>query len=320
MSAVTKPVIGILFAGEMGSTLGQLLARQGYRVVTSVAGRSARTCRLACDASLEVVDSVADLVRVADVVFSVVPPGAALAVAQDYCAHNALRREREGRLFVDLNSIAPATAIEVADLCGREGVRFVDGAIHGMASRLPSAGTLYLSGFLAQNVADLFAPLLRVKVLGETAGQASAFKMMISGLAKGVVALLLEMSLTAREANLLEELLTCYRDAYPGIMDLVDRLLPTYPLHAARRGDELREVELTMRGLGLQPCVVSAAQQLTTAVGRLCLADRNPREGLKWSVPEVIEAIFVRNPLQISQESKALLLPSPLYSGERGLG
>jgi len=297
MSAVTKPVIGILFAGEMGSTLGKLLARQGYRVVTPVTGRSARTCRLARDASLELVDSVADLVKVSDVVFSVVPPGAALAVAQEYCARLSRQDSgvRDRPLFVDLNSISPAAAIEVGDLCGREGVRFVDGAIHGMASRLPSAGTLYLSGSHAQNVADLFAPLLSVKILGMAAGQASAFKMMISGLAKGVVALVLEMSLAAREADLLEELLTCYRDAYPGIMDLVDRLLPTYPLHAARRGDELKEVERTMRGLGLQPCVVSAAQQLTTAVGRLSLADR-----LQWSVPDVIEAIFARNPLQLS--------------------
>jgi 3-hydroxyisobutyrate dehydrogenase-like beta-hydroxyacid dehydrogenase len=296
MSAAAKPTLGILFAGEMGSTLGKILVQQGYRVVTPLAERSVRTCRLAADAGLESVNSVADLARVADVVFSVVPPGAALAVARQYCAEAAPGSDR---LFVDVNSIAPATALEVADVCRRTGVRCVDGAVHGMAARLPESGTLYLSGPSAQQVADLFAPLVRVKVVGATIGQASVFKIMISGMAKGVVALLLEMGLAARAANLLDDVLVCYREAYPGIMALVDRLLPTYPQHAARRADELKEVEQTMRSLGLEPGMVSGAQQITAAVGRLSLAEsRTPRDGPEWSVPDVIEAIFARNLLK----------------------
>ncbi|MBI2804457.1 MAG: NAD(P)-dependent oxidoreductase [Planctomycetes bacterium] len=298
MSAVTKPVIGILFPGEMGSTLGRLLIGQGYRVITTFAGRSARTQRLSGDAGLETVASIADLARGAQVVLSSVPPGVAQAVARGYCLNIA---PAQAPLYVDLNSISPEETLAIAEACKQRGVRFVDGAIHGMAARLPEAGTLYLSGPWANEVAEMFAPVMRVKVLGETAGQASAFKMLISGLAKGVVALFLEMALAAREADLLDELLTCYRDAYPGIMELVDRLLPTYPMHAARRGVELEEVGRTFRGLGLRPCLVSAAQQLTAAVGRLDLADRKRSDAAKWSVPEVIEVIFAGNPLRAFQ-------------------
>src|SRR5687768_1236416 len=208
-----RRTLGILFAGEMGSTLGRILVQQGHRVVTPLAERSARTRRLAQGAGLEAVDSVADLARVAEVVFSVVPPDAALAVAREYSAEVAPGSDR---LFVDVNSIAPATALEVADVCHRHGVHCVDGAVHGMAARLPASGTLYLSGPRAKQVADLFSGSLRVNVLGGTIGQASTFKMMISGMAKGVTALFLEMGLAAREAGVLDDLLVCYREAYPG--------------------------------------------------------------------------------------------------------
>jgi 3-hydroxyisobutyrate dehydrogenase-like beta-hydroxyacid dehydrogenase len=302
-----RPTLGILFAGEMGSTLGRILLQQGYRVVTPLAERGARTRRLAKDAGLEAVGSVADLAGVADVVFSVVPPGAALAVARQYCAEVAPGSDR---VFVDVNSIAPATALAVADACRRHGVHCVDGAVHGMAARLPASGTLYLSGPLAERVAGLFSAPLRVKVLGATIGQASAFKMMISGMAKGVVALFLEMGLAAREAKVLDDLLVCYRDAYPGIMALVDRLLPTYPQHAARRADELKEVEETLRELGVEPCMVSGARQITDAVGRASLparaADRDPPD---WSVSEVVEAIFAHGLLNKSLPPVSERLP-----------
>src|SRR5207253_11253221 len=140
----------------------------------------------------------------------------------------------------------PDTAKRIAALFADSGMNFVDGAVHGMAGQLHSRGTLYLAGKAAENVAALFENLLRVKVLGDAPGQASAFKMMISGLNKGVVALVLEMALAARQAGFLDDLLVCYRDAYPGIMGLVDRLLPTYPEHARRRGDELKEVAQTL--------------------------------------------------------------------------
>ena len=298
-SAAAKPTIGILSAGEMGAALGGILVRQGYRVLTSAAERSERTCRRAESAGLELTLSVAALAQIADVVLSVVPPSAAVGVAEQYCGQASPVRNR---LFVDLNAIAPVSVARTDELCRRHGVRFVDGAVHGMAARLPQHGTMYLSGPFAQEVAALFAPSLRVKILGGPVGQASAFKMMISGMAKGVVALFVEMALAARQAELLTELLECYGDAYPGIMALVERLLPTYPQHAARRGDELEEVEQTMRALGLEPDMVAAARRTTTALGKIAWVEHAiPQDGSEWSVRTVIEAIYAEHPLNAIQ-------------------
>ena len=92
--------------------------------------------------------------------------------------------------------------------------------------------------------------------------------MLISGLAKGTVALVVEMAVVAHKAGLLNELWDCYGEAYPGIMALVERLLPTYPQHAARRGDELHEVEETVRAFGLEPRMVTEARRITAALDR----------------------------------------------------
>jgi 3-hydroxyisobutyrate dehydrogenase-like beta-hydroxyacid dehydrogenase len=290
--------VGILYPGELGCHLARLLREQGHRVVTTLEGRSPRTHRLAGDTPLEILGSTREVLETARVVLSVVPPVAAVAVAR-HCA-SLLPRGPE-RVFVDVNSIAPDTVGLVEAELAPTGVRFVDGAVHGMATQLRERGTLYLSGAAAAEVAALFGTALRVRVLGEQSGRASAFKMLISGLAKGTVALVLEMALAARRAGLLDELLACYRAAYPGIMALAERQLPTYPQHAARRGDELGEVEQTFRSLGLESSIIAGARSLTAAVGRLDLAAQGPPSGAsEWTAAEVIEAVFARNPLTIS--------------------
>jgi hypothetical protein len=78
-------------------------------------------------------------------------------------------------------------------------------------------------------------------------------------------------------------------------MELVDRTLPTYPRHAARRGQEMAEVEKTLAGLGLCSTVVPGVRELTAA-----LAERWPAEDGEraWGVTEVIEELDGRRLLR----------------------
>src|SRR5439155_16430013 len=143
--------------------LGKLLTEHGFPVVTTLEGRSPRTCRLCEAAGLTVLGSVRDVVRAATVVFSVVPPAAAREVAEHYCALAHLAPT--GAVYVDANPVSPAAAVETAELVRAAGVGFVDGAIHGVAAQLSTFGTLYLSGDRAQELARLFGGCLRVKYL-----------------------------------------------------------------------------------------------------------------------------------------------------------
>lgn len=74
--------VGLVSVGFMGSGLGGALRQGGARVVTTVDGRSQRTARLAAEAGLELLPTLADVLAVAEVVLSVTPPGAAVKTAQ----------------------------------------------------------------------------------------------------------------------------------------------------------------------------------------------------------------------------------------------
>ncbi|HEY9482694.1 MAG TPA: NAD(P)-binding domain-containing protein, partial [Micromonosporaceae bacterium] len=61
-------IIGLIGAGHMGSGLGWALREGGHDVVTSLAGRSGRTVRLAENAGLRIASRPVDVVAEADVI------------------------------------------------------------------------------------------------------------------------------------------------------------------------------------------------------------------------------------------------------------
>lgn len=120
-------VVGIVSAGAMGSALGATLRDGGARVLVALDGRSDRTRRLATGAGLEDVGSLASLLREAEVVLSVVPPGAAVDVAEEIAAGAGSARP----IVVDLNAVAPSTVVRVAAVLAEAELELVDGSISG---------------------------------------------------------------------------------------------------------------------------------------------------------------------------------------------
>jgi 3-hydroxyisobutyrate dehydrogenase-like beta-hydroxyacid dehydrogenase len=257
--------IGILYPGELGTALAKLLAADGHRLVTTLVGRSARTEHRCRDVPFVVLPTVRDVACAAPILFSVVPPTAAVAVAEAVAA--AMRDAGPRPTYVDVNSIAPQTVRHIARLLEPHGIDVVDASVHGLAGRLQAQGTLYLSGRRAAEIGQLFAPLMRVQLLGDAPGAASLAKMLLGGVSKGLVALLIEVSLTARAAGVLEPFLSELRHYYPGVIEIFERLLPTVPCHAARRAGEMAELVQTVTALGLDPAVVADVQQLYHRLG-----------------------------------------------------
>lgn len=297
--AQNRPAIGILYPGEMGSSLGRLLAEDGFPVVTTLEGRGPRTRRHCTEAGLEVLPTARDVAAAAEVVVSLVSPAAALPVAEAYVA--LVEGSPRPPLYVDANSISPATAGRIDALLRRSRIDFVDAAIRGPASQLRRMGTLYLSGASAPGVAEWLAPSLQTRVVGESAGAASALKMALSGVSKGLAALFMEMSLVACELDLLDAFRDDCRRYYPGLMEAVERMVPTYPRHSRRREEELRELEAMMRRLEIQPCTARGARQFVAALAELNLAEReNDRDPLAWI--EVIRETHARGLLHPAAE------------------
>lgn len=291
-----QSTIGILYPGEMGASFGKLLCEAGFRVITTVEGRSPRTQRLCHEAGLSAVDSLGKVLERSNVVISLVSPGAAICVARDVAAN--IEGSSRSLLYIDANSISPMTVAQISEVLRHVPVDFVDASIFGLASQLRQRGTLYLSGSRAKELSCQFEPIMRVKNVGDTPGQASALKMIVSGIPKGLSGLFIETMVFAQEMHLLNEAIDACDEIYPSIMEVIRRMLPTYPQHAARRCEELQEVEETMLISGLAPRIVHAVREVTSA---LASAGWPNHDSEQWTIAEIVRELHKQRTLQPSE-------------------
>lgn len=252
--------VGLLYPGEMGAAVARLLNARGHRVVSTLDGRSERTRRLASEAGIESLKSLSDVARASDIVISLVATASAGEIADAYCsvAHVA----PASAIYVDANSIGPELTEALAGKVAAAGRDFVDAAINGLAKNLATSATLFLSGPRATEIAALFGDSMRVKLLGDAIGRASTMKMLLGGMSKGLCALFVELAIMARQRDMLQQMIEACGSIYPGMMTVIDRMLPTYAQHSGRRADEMRELEATIRNTELRPCLIEAVRLL----------------------------------------------------------
>src|SRR5277367_5807121 len=72
----------VIGTGEMGAAVARRLHECGAMVTTSLSGRSSASIERIKRAGIEVIDDDRVLVRDADFIMSIVPPGVAIEVAQ----------------------------------------------------------------------------------------------------------------------------------------------------------------------------------------------------------------------------------------------
>jgi 3-hydroxyisobutyrate dehydrogenase-like beta-hydroxyacid dehydrogenase len=280
--------VGVLYPGEMGAAVAGLLRARGSIVVTTLTGRSDTTARRCREAGVQVLGSLADVVRCSNVVISLVSPSSADQVADDYgrLADCAPR----GALYVDANSIGPDLCKRIAQRIETAGVSFVDAAINGLAKNLTSSATLFLSGSRAGEVERLFAGAARIRVLGTQVDRASAMKMLLAGMSKGLCALFSELALVGARQGMLTEMIDACTAIYPGMMTVIDRMLPTYAQHASRRAEEMHELEQTARSADVEPCVIAAISRFHESLAAVPFGT-TPCTGAAWSVLTFIEKL-----------------------------
>ena len=249
-------VIGVLYTGDLGSEVARLLTEVGHSVITTVQGRSEKTKLLAEKAGIPTDYSLEDIAQTADIVISLVPPDK----ARDVAVRFAKACKGRSSLYVEANSVAPMTAKGIRDELRNAGIDMVDAAFFGSSQHLQSHGVLYISGGQCKALADIFQEIMSVRVLGSEVGQASSMKMLIGGLNKGLAALFIELACAAEKGDMLQDMISNYEVLYPGIMEVIRRIIPTYPSHAVRRVAELSELAETMSWLGSSSNVIEGAR------------------------------------------------------------
>jgi len=267
----------------MGTALAGALVGHGWDVVTCLRGRPPRTRAAAQAAGVTAAATLVEAVATSDLVVSVVPQPAVLPTAEAFAA--AVRGTGRRPVYLDANSVAPATMAKVHEVVASVDCACVDGALVGSADLLGEKTRLYLSGSRAEDVATTLGDALRVAVLGSEVGLASAFKLAFAGFNKGLVALFLEVVMAVDRGGRRDELLECLRAFYPGSVETVERLLPSYPRHAARRVEEIDE---------LAEWLVSVDQRGAMALGTKDVLARFVALGLdaqgSWNAEQVLEA------------------------------
>ncbi len=227
VSADSRVTVAIIGAGEMGSAVGRRLRQTGARVITELAGRSAQSVRRVADAGLEVIDDDQSLVREADFILSIVPPGVACAVAERFRA--PLNRTGRKPMFVECNAIAPGTVRHIEAMLSETGCGFVDAGIIGgppPVDDLVKGPRFYAAGPHAQMFASLAQYGLDIAVLDAPIGAASALKLAYAGLTKGFTAIGAAMIAAAAREHLAEALHTELARTQPDMLARLERFVP----------------------------------------------------------------------------------------------
>ena len=251
--------------------MADALARGGTRVVATLEGRSERTAHLAERAKVELLPDLAAVIRETEVVLSIVPPEAARRAA-DAVVRTAKETGR-APLLVELNAVAPATALEIASK-----LELVDGSISGPPPWKAGTTRVYLSGPRATEIAKLPFDGVDLIVVGDAVGAASAVKMSTASVYKGSTAILLQALRAAHANGVLEHVLADLRTGAPELVANVERRLASAAAKSGRYVGEMHEIAATQSAAGLTPALVEALAEVYAALAKTPAARRAPEE------------------------------------------
>ncbi|HEV2551455.1 MAG TPA: DUF1932 domain-containing protein [Stellaceae bacterium] len=278
--------IAIIAPGEMGSAVGRRLRESGARITTSLTGRSKGSIARAERAGFVIIESDERLVRDADMLLSIVPPGEALGVAERFAP--ALARAKAKPIVVDCNAVAPTTAGRIGAVLAATGCRYVDAGIIGPPPATGLRTVFYVSGEHARDALALNDVGLVVRALEGTIGAASALKMSYAGITKGLTAVGSAMMLGAERAGAAAALKRELGESQPQLLAYLSRHVPAMFPKAYRWVAEMEEIAQFLAADPAAPHIYAAMARLyerfaegadAPETGELAVLARFCREG-----------------------------------------
>ncbi len=257
--------VAIIGFGEAGGIFAKDLAAQGRKVsVFDILFNSNRrrqpmlTKAQACGVTAAC--SLKDCLHQAELVISAVTASSALEVAKQ-----AAPILGEDQLFLDINSVSPASKRNAAKYVERRRARFVEAAVMSAVPKHRLRVPMLLGGPHASEAAKRLRKIgMNAKPFSDQLGVASAVKMCRSVIIKGLEALLIESLFAARRYGAEDRVLESLAASYPGMGwegDLPDYLISRVAEHGPRRAAEMREVAQTLKQVGVDPVMALAAAQ-----------------------------------------------------------
>jgi L-threonate 2-dehydrogenase len=283
--------IGIMSIGEMGYHWAKLLTGRGAEVLTYDRDRSPVTQKRAENAGVRSTGSLSELCSSADLIVSIVVPSAATKIAAEI-ARAAAQVNRKNLIYFDANAISPMTAETISGVLNESAVEFVDGCIIGSASKMDKGSVVYASGPEATRIAELGSYGLTVQVLGTGTSQASAFKVVYAGLTKGLQGLFVELLMGAKRFGLLDEIVNRYDESFPGLLEQVSSSIVGLRTHAARRAEEMDELQRTYAHYGMQALMAPAIQKILGSIADLDIRETSEKGAREGDLMKTLELFY----------------------------
>jgi len=242
--AVTR--IGVLHPGSMGISIAATLKTSGVEVYWASQGRSRATRERAEQYQLVDVEDPLKLLTRCELLLSICPPHAALAMAA-WATDNGF-----SGTYLDANAISPANSIAIGKVIAAGGGDYVDGGVIGGPAWQPGTTWLHLSGPRAEETAALFsAGPLQANVLSDQVGDASALKMVFAAQTKGSSALICATLAAAQSLGVRDALQQQWQDLGMGLAQQAELTLMAVVPKAWRFVGEMEEVAATFEAAGV---------------------------------------------------------------------
>ncbi|MBA4091056.1 MAG: hypothetical protein C0494_10740 [Sphingobium sp.] len=192
-------------------------------------------------------------------------------------------------MFLDMNSVAPASKKAAAKLVEEAGGYYVDVAVMAPVEPARLSVPMLLSGTRATEALALLVSLgfENGRVVGEQVGRASSIKMIRSVMVKGIEALTAECMLAAGAANVREEVLFSLdaSEKHKSWTERADYNLDRMMIHGIRRAAEMEEVVKTLEALGTGHAMTGGTVVCQKLIGALGLTE--PAQGLEAKLREI---------------------------------
>jgi 3-hydroxyisobutyrate dehydrogenase-like beta-hydroxyacid dehydrogenase len=255
--------IGFIGFGEAGFHIARGLRGAGvsricaYDINARAPGLGEKIQRRADEAELPLLESNAELAEASDILLSTVTANRAAEAAEQTAPFLTPRH-----IYADLNSVSPALKQSIGRMVESRGARFVEAAIMSPVPRHGAATPMFLGGAHAREFASLLSAYgMKLDVISDQIGAASAVKMCRSVIVKGLEALMVECVLGAFPYGADERVFSTLNESFPGIdwKKLASYMIGRVVEHGERRAREMEEVAATLRSIGVEPIMTEAA-------------------------------------------------------------
>jgi 3-hydroxyisobutyrate dehydrogenase-like beta-hydroxyacid dehydrogenase len=281
--------LAVIGFGEAGRILAGGLAASGrfdvssYDILIHDGAARAAMMAAAAERGVAMTETHRAAIAGARIIVSAVTASSSTDVAREAAAGLV-----PGQLFADINSVSPGTKRRNAQLIEQAGGHYVDVAVMAPVPPYGLAVPILLGGAHAADLAARLAPAgMRLEVVADDVGTASAIKMCRSVMIKGMEALVVECLLGARHYGVEDRVLASLDETFPQMKwnERADYLVSRVVVHGRRRAAEMREVAVTLAEAGLEPFMASATARCQDYVADLSDAaarERATRKDFSW--------------------------------------